>query len=47
MGSQHAVLRDLSTQKKKSKENMQMYIFIAMDIDLKPEYILLSSLLFL
>lgn len=48
MGSQHAVLRDLSTQEKKNpKENMQMYIFIAMDMHGKPESFLLSSLPFL
>lgn len=47
MGSQHAVLRDLSTQEKKPKENMQMYIFIAMDMHGKPESFLLSSLPFL
>lgn len=46
-GSQHAVLRDLSTQEKKPKEKMQMYIFIAMDMHGKPESFLLSSLPFL
>lgn len=45
MGSQHAVFRDLSTQGKKAKENMQMCIFIAMDMHGKPESFLFSFLL--